>query len=85
MKPTKSDLIEAIKKHILTELLRSNVALEADTPLIQNGYLTSLQTIELVDFLAEQYDVEIEPEEVNEEEFDSLNSIAELVLRKLPD
>jgi acyl carrier protein len=35
-------------------------------------------------FIGEQYGVEIEPEEVNEDEFRSLKTIAALVKRKLP-
>ena len=77
-------IVNTIKEYILTNIIRSNVDLEQDTPLLQSGYLTSLQTLELVAFLSETYHIEIEPEEITEEEFGSLIAIAALVQRKLP-
>jgi acyl carrier protein len=79
-----SDIISAVRTYMQKELLQSEVELAADTPLIEGGHLTSLQTVQLVMFLSEQYGVEIEPEEVNEDEFRSLETIAALVKRKLP-
>ena len=73
-----------IRKHLLTELLRRrDIPLDDGTPLIEEGYVTSLQAVELVLFLEERFQVQIDPEEVNEEEFHSLNTIADLVERKL--
>lgn len=73
-----------IREHLLTELLRrQDIPLDDETPLIEEGYVTSLQAVELVMFLEERFQVQIDPEEVNEEEFHSLNTIADLVERKL--
>jgi methoxymalonate biosynthesis acyl carrier protein len=80
---SETDIIVAVRDHMKKELLQSEVALEDDTPLIERGHLTSLQTVQLVMFIGEQFGVEIEPEEVNEEEFRSLKTIAALVKRKL--
>lgn len=72
-----------IKEYIINQLLqRRDLRLDDDTPLIDDGYLTSLQTVELVMFLEEHFQIQIEPEDVNEEEFQSLNSIASLVESK---
>jgi acyl carrier protein len=79
-----SDIISAVRTYMQKELLQSEVELADDTPLIEGGHLTSLQTVQLVMFLSEHYGVEIEPEEVNEDEFRSLKTIAALVQRKLP-
>jgi acyl carrier protein len=84
MGSSEADIISAVRTYMQKELLQSEVELADDTPLIEGGHLTSLQTVQLVMFLGEQYGVEIEPEEVNEDEFRSLETIAALVKRKLP-
>ena len=73
-----------IKGHILNEILqRKDLRLDDDTPLIDEGYLASLQAIELVMFLEQRFKIEIGPEEVNVQDFHSLNTIAGLVKRKV--
>jgi methoxymalonate biosynthesis acyl carrier protein len=53
-----------------------------DEPLIENGVLTSLQTVELVTFLEERFDIFVEDEEFDEENFGSVEAIASLVASK---
>ena len=53
-----------------------------DYPLIENGVLTSLQTVELVMFLEERFGIMVEDEELDEENFGSVNAIADLVANK---
>ena len=53
-----------------------------DYPLIENGVLTSLQTVELVMFMEDRFGIVVEDEELNEETFGSIRSIAELVASK---
>ena len=53
-----------------------------DYPLIENGVLTSLQTVELVMFLEDRFGINIEDEEFSEENFGSVRAIAELVESK---
>ena len=53
-----------------------------DEPLIENGVLTSLQTVELVTFLEERFDIVVEDEEFDEENFGSVEAIAGLVASK---
>ena len=53
-----------------------------DYPLIENGVLTSLQTVELVMFMEDRFGVLIEDEELNEENFGSIKAIAGLVASK---
>ncbi len=53
-----------------------------DYPLIENGVLTSLQTVELVMFLEDRFGITIEDEEFSEENFGSVRAIAELVENK---
>ena len=53
-----------------------------DEPLIENGVMTSLQTVELVMFLEERFGIMIEDEEFDEENFGSIEAIAGLVASK---
>ena len=54
-----------------------------DYPLIENGMLTSLQTVELVMFMEERFDIVVEEEELDEENFGSIDAIAGLVESKV--
>ena len=66
--------------------LRNNVTggreVPPEEPLIENGVLTSLQTVELVTFLEEKFDIIVEDEEFDEENFGSVEAIASLVASK---
>jgi methoxymalonate biosynthesis acyl carrier protein len=66
--------------------LRENVTggrdVSPDEPLIENGVLTSLQTVELVTFLEERFDIIVEDEEFDEANFGSVEAIAGLVASK---
>ena len=53
-----------------------------DEPIIENGVLTSLQTVELVMFLEDRFGIMVEDEELDEENFGSVNAIAGLVANK---
>ena len=66
--------------------LRENVTggreVSPEEPLIENGVLTSLQTVELVTFLEERFDIVVQDEEFDEENFGSVEAIAGLVASK---
>jgi methoxymalonate biosynthesis acyl carrier protein len=66
--------------------LKDNVTggreISPDEPIIENGVLTSLQTVELVTFLEERFDIIVEDEEFDEENFGSVEAIASLVAGK---
>ena len=66
--------------------LRENVTggrdVPEDEPIIENGVLTSLQTVELVMFLEGRFGIMVEDEELDEENFGSVNAIAGLVAGK---
>jgi methoxymalonate biosynthesis acyl carrier protein len=67
--------------------LRDNVTggrdVPEDEPIIENGVLTSLQTVELVMFLEDRFGIMVEDEELDEENFGSVNAIARLVAGKM--
>lgn len=78
------DVAYVIHRHVVENLLRQkSLSLPEDAPLIGDGYLTSLQAVALVAFLEERFNIEILPEEVDEENFSTLARISALVGRKL--
>ncbi len=52
---------------------------ERDYLILENGVLTSMQTVELVLFLEERFGISVEEEEFVEENFASINQIAAYV------
>jgi acyl carrier protein len=57
--------------------------LERSRDLIEDEMLDSLGVMLLVDFLGERFSIEFEPEEIHSVNFQTLESIASLVDRKL--
>jgi len=79
------DVISDIREYVSKDLMNNgHVKLDENLPLIEAGYLTSLQTVDLVLFLEQRFQIEIDPEEVNEDNFRSLASISSLVQHKMP-
>jgi len=66
----------------LQENVTGSREISEDEPLIENGVLTSLQTVELVMFMEDKFGIMIEDEGLNEENFASIRAIAELVSSK---
>ena len=66
----------------LQENVTGNREVSDDEQLIEAGVLTSLQTVELVMFLEDSFGVTVEDEELDEENFASVSTIAELVKGK---
>ncbi|MGI9049024.1 MAG: phosphopantetheine-binding protein [Rubrobacteraceae bacterium] len=66
----------------LQENVTGNRELPDDYPLIESGVLTSLQTVELVMFMEDRFDISVEDDELDEENFESIKSIAGLVTSK---
>jgi methoxymalonate biosynthesis acyl carrier protein len=71
----------------IRDWLRDNVtggrSVDDDFPILDNGVLTSLQTVELVLFLEQQFAISISEDDFVEENFASIDAIAGLVQRKL--
>lgn len=66
--------------------LKQNVTggedLPEDYPLIDKGILTSLQTVELLMFMEEEFGVTVEDEDLTEDNFATVADIAALVSAK---
>lgn len=66
----------------LQENVTGNRDVSEDEQLIEKGVLTSLQTVELVMFMEDRFGIVVEDEELNEETFASVRTIADLVTSK---
>ncbi len=66
----------------LQENVTGNRPVSDDELLIENGVLTSLQTVELVMFMEERFGIVVEDDELDEETFATVQSIASLVESK---
>lgn len=79
------DTIETtVKTYILEQFLpdANPDELTGATPLISGGILDSLATVRLVMFLEQQFQIEVHAYEVNAENLESLERIANLVRGK---
>lgn len=76
--------IDLVKKFILKEYLTGEDPenLTSDFLLIQNGVLDSLAVLSLVDWLEKEFQVKIANNDVNEENFGSLDKIEKFMLAK---
>lgn len=75
--------IDIIRDYVVKTLLqRSSTGFTDDSHLIEEGFISERETVDLAVFLEESFGIEIEFEEL-EEDFDSIRSVADLVERKL--
>lgn len=74
----------SIREHIVNSWLNGDArGLDDETDLQRIGVLDSFSTLDVVAFLGETFQVEIEPSDINSETFRTISTIASLVLEKL--
>ena len=77
------EAIDIIRDYVVKTLLqRSSSGFTDDSHLLEEGYLSEREAVDLAVFIEERFGIEIEFEEL-EGDFDSLRSVADLVQRKL--
>lgn len=74
---------ENVRKYIIEASLSDSSAIEDNTLIFDSGLLDSMGLLFLIEFLKEQFDVEVNDEELNPKNFESINSIVEFVNTKL--
>jgi acyl carrier protein len=77
-------LANAVKGFILSEFLPGEDPdnLTPTTPLMSSGILDSIGTLKLITFLEQEFNVQIEAHEVDQEHFETLETICGLVSSK---
>jgi len=76
-------LKEEIKNYIIEASLEDAKNIKDDTMIFDSGLLDSMGLLFLIEFLKEKFDVEVDDNELNPENFESVNSITEFVESKL--
>ncbi len=76
-------LKEEIKNYIIEESLSDTKKIKDDTHIFDIGLLDSMGLLFLIEFLDENYQVEVTNNEINTKNFESINSIADFVEGKL--
>jgi len=80
----KENIKTEIKAYIQEKIVKSDSAIiENDTPLISGGIMDSISTLQFVDYLEQKYKIEVLPHEVDRENLDTIDIIAEFVIAKL--
>ena len=79
------EIIATVKAYVLEQFLPGEDprSLTPATPLITSGILDSLATLDLVAFLEQRYDIELEAHEADASRLGTLTDIAQLVQSKL--
>jgi acyl carrier protein len=82
---TVTEVRERVWAYIVENFLymRPNFQVDPDDSLLRRGVFDSLGVMELIGFIEEAFHVRIEREEITEENFGTLNSIARYILEKL--
>ena len=84
---TPLDVIERTRLYVLENFLyaRPDVRLSDDEHLFERGIVDSMGVVELVQFLEDQFGVDIGEDDVTEQNFSTLRSIAKFVVSKRAD
>ena len=72
-----------VKKYIIETSLSEANSITDDTLIFDNGLLDSMGLLFLIEFLNENYKIEVNDEELNPENFESINSIVSFVQNKI--
>lgn len=76
-------LEEEIKNYIIEASLEDRDKIDKATPIFDTGLLDSMGLLFLIEFLTENYQVEVNDDDIIPENFESIQSIVVFVERKL--
>lgn len=79
----KSEIKEKIKRYIVKSSFSQKEDIQNDTLIFENSLLDSMGFLFLIDFLKEEFAVEIEDADLVDNNFKSINNITSFLLKKL--
>ena len=80
------EIINTVRNFIIENFLfEEDKNLKTETSFLENGILDSTGILELVEFLEETYEIEVEDAELIPQNLDSIANIAQYVLKKQGD
>jgi len=78
--------IDEILKKFISEEKGINIDdISNDTSLLESGMIDSVNMVQILSFIEEQFSIKVEDNELIPENFDTINSILNLIKGKLPD
>ena len=80
---SQSEIKNEIKNYIVEASLSDANNIKDDTLIFDDGLLDSMGLLFLIEFLNENYEIEVNDEELNPKNFESINSIISFVETKL--
>ncbi len=78
----KTEVIERVKRYIVDASYSQSDAILNNTLIFENSLLDSMGFLFLIDFLKEEFTVEIEDVDLVDENFKSINNITGFLLKK---
>lgn len=72
---------EDIKSYIKDSIISENIEFGDTDSLYDLNILDSLGTIQLIGFMQNKFDISIQPEDIELEEFETINRINELLVK----
>jgi len=76
-------MINIIKEYIAQASIEDVKSIKVDTSIFDSGLLDSMGLLFLIEFLNDEFGVEVNDEELNPKNFESINSIVSFVEGKL--
>ena len=77
-----SDMKETIRNFIQSDIANDNESISYDTPLMSSGIIDSITALQLVSFLEDTFKIEFQPHEVDQENLETIYTIAKFVASK---
>lgn len=74
---------EEVRNYLKEASLSSGDSIKDDTMIFDTGVLDSMGLLFLIEFLNEQYQITVEDEELQPNNFESINNITDFIKRKL--
>ena len=79
----KSEIIEKVKLYIVNSSFSQKEDIQNDTLIFENSILDSMGFLFLIDFLKEEFEIEVDDNELVDDNFKSINNISDYLLEKL--
>ena len=76
------EIIKTLSNYISENVIKRDQPLQADELIISSGLIDSFSLMDVVLFIEAKFGVRIEDDEINDETFDSLNQLAELIQKR---
>lgn len=78
----KNLLKQKIKEYVRNSTFNDSSRINDDTMIFKEGILDSMGLVTLISFLEEEFNIQTEDSDLVEENFETINAIAEFVSRK---